>query len=128
VRVNSSYFHSLHGRMRIKIVKVKGAPDKAGELKNRLLRLNGIKYLKVNPTTGNVLILYDHNRIGEADIINTLQAFGYLDESRGRQIPMMRSRAEIRSAPADEIPKRLVQNLVCTMIEIAFQKLVISLI
>ncbi|MGA1876235.1 MAG: HMA2 domain-containing protein [bacterium] len=128
MRVNSSYFHSLNGRMRIKIVEVKGAPDKAGKLKKQLLRLNGIKYLKANPTTGNVLILYDHNLIGEADIISTLQALGYLAESRGRQIPMMRSKAEIQSALAGEIPKRLVQNLVCTMVKIAFQKLVISLI
>ena len=74
MHINSPYLHLLDGRMRIKINKIKGSSIKACEIEKKLNEIYGIRNIKANPITGNVLIFYDHNQITSKDVINTLGA------------------------------------------------------
>jgi copper chaperone CopZ len=74
----SPYLHVLDGRVRIKIPAIKGAPQRALTIEQRLLALDGITTVTANPTTGNVLALFDPKIIGHHDIIAAIQKLGYL--------------------------------------------------
>lgn len=74
----SPYLHVLDGRVRIKIPAIKGAPQRALALEQRLLALDGINSVTANPTTGNVLILFEAPIISHNDIIAAIQKLGYL--------------------------------------------------
>jgi copper chaperone CopZ len=127
MQVSSAYFHSLNGRLRIKIAQVKGSSARALELESCLSAIDGIKYVKANPTTGNVLALYDHNRIGQADLIDTLKILGYLTENEnitdvtGIPIP---ARRELHK----ELARRLLAHLAQVMVEAALRSLISALI
>lgn len=54
-----SYVHILDGRVRIKLKAVKGSTDLAASVEQSLLQTKGINEVNANPTTGNVLILFD---------------------------------------------------------------------
>jgi len=128
MRGSSAYFHSLKGRLRIKIVQVKGSPARAAELEGCLLRIGGIKYVKANPITGNVLTLYDHDRIGQAEIIHALQSSGYFTENGNtRNILGTETSDEYRNS-SEELINRLLWHLAQVMVKIAFQSLISALI
>ena len=46
--VDSSYIHSLEGRLRIKIPQVKGAADKALEVEGHLQHFTGVESVTAN--------------------------------------------------------------------------------
>jgi copper chaperone CopZ len=74
----SPYLHVLDGRVRIKVPAIKGAPQRALAIEQKLLALDGITTVTANPTTGNVLALFDPKIIGHNDIIAAIQKLGYL--------------------------------------------------
>ena len=57
--VASTYVHALEGRLRIKLPKIKRALREALEVELRLQQVAGVEEVSANPTTGNVLILYN---------------------------------------------------------------------
>jgi len=127
MKVSSSYFHSINGRLRIKIAQVKGSPARALELESHLLGIDGIRYIKANPTTGNVLALYDHNRIGQAQLIDALQTSGYLTEN-GNIEKMTGIAIPDHQKLHEELVKRLLAHLAQVMVKAAFQCLISALI
>src|SRR5215475_4579295 len=74
----SPYLHVLDGRVRIIVPAIKGASQRALAIEHRLLALDGITTVTANPTTGNVLALFDPKIIGHNDIIAAIQKLGYL--------------------------------------------------
>ncbi len=76
--ISTNYFHAIDGRMRLGIPGVKGSWAKAQELKDRIVNYQGIYDVRPNPTTGNVLIVYDPQRISQYDILKSLCELGYL--------------------------------------------------
>jgi copper chaperone CopZ len=87
VHATTTYIHALKGRLRIKIWEVKGCPTKALELEESLQKCHGINLTRANPITGNVLIHYDTDLIGQSQIIQALQELGYLQASSDDQRP-----------------------------------------
>ncbi len=77
----TDYLHALNGRMRIKITEVKGSPAAAEEVTRYLLSCHGIDEVNANPITGNVLILYNANKISQEGILDLLQDASYLKRS-----------------------------------------------
>ena len=71
MKYGSTYIHSLEGRLRIKIRMVRYAPEKALELENHLKRIDGVQEVRANPTTGNVLVLYDADKVNQFDTFST---------------------------------------------------------
>src|SRR5262245_16204228 len=75
-----SVLHVLAGRVRVKLSAVKGAPEQAREIENRLSEFVGIEKVTANPTTGSVLVFYDTGRTGVSEIVDALRCWGYLSE------------------------------------------------
>ena len=80
--ISTNYFHAIDGRMRLGIPGVKGSWAKAQELKDRIIHYQGINDVSSNPTTGNVLIVYDPKKISQYDILKSLYELGYLQDVR----------------------------------------------
>jgi copper chaperone CopZ len=125
VRVNviSPYIHVLNGRLRIKVAELKGLPMKALEVEGQLHVIDGITHVRANPTTGNVLVLYDPARIGRYEILGALQRLGYLRENSSVQT------TETSYPRAfDGVGETFARTLVHTTLELAVQRLVSALI
>jgi hypothetical protein len=78
--ISTNYFHAIDGRMRLGIPGVKGSWAKAQELKDRIIHYRGINDVSPNPTTGNVLIVYDPKKVSQYDILKRLYKLGYLQD------------------------------------------------
>ena len=78
--ISTNYFHAIDGRMRLGIPGVKGSWAKAQELKDRIIHYRGINDVSPNPTTGNVLIVYDPKKVSQHDILKRLYRLGYLQD------------------------------------------------
>ena len=78
--ISTNYFHAIDGRIRLGIPGVKGSWAKAQELKDRIIHFQGINDVRPNPTTGNVLIVYDPQKISQRDILKSLYELGYLKD------------------------------------------------
>ena len=123
MNVISPYIHALNGRLRIKVVEVKGLPMKALEVEGQLRKIDGITQVRANPTTGNVLVLYDPARIWPYEILGALQRLGYLRDNGGIQ-------RMARSHPLafDGVGETFTKTLVHTTLELAVRRLVSALI
>ncbi len=80
--VVSTYVHALEGRLRIKLPEIKRAALKAREVERHLHGLAGVESVSANPTTGNVLILYNPQAIEQEELFFFLMQWGYLSPSR----------------------------------------------
>jgi copper chaperone CopZ len=123
VNVISPYFHALNGRLRVKIAELKGCPVKALEVEGQLRKIDGISYVRANPTTGNVLVLYDPAKIGQYAVLGALQRLGYLQENGSIQTG---ARSQPRAYEA--FGGAMAETLVRTTMELAVQRLVSALI
>ncbi|MDD3581733.1 MAG: hypothetical protein PHW74_12015 [Desulfobacca sp.] len=81
MNISTDYLHALDGRLRIKVAEVKGSPYQARKIQDDLLGHQGIDYVKANPTTGNVLIYYQPDKLSQNEVINLIKEMGYLQES-----------------------------------------------
>ena len=113
MRSISPYLHILDGRVRIKIPAIKGAPQRALALEQRLLALRGVNTVTANPTTGNVLILFESTMMSHNDIITDIQKLGYLTGPS--------------SAPKPE-HNPLINFVVQSAVELAIERLVLTFI
>jgi hypothetical protein len=123
VWITSSYIHALNGRLRIKVPEVKGAPPRVLDIEGRLRRIDGIDQVAANPTTGNVLILYNAGRITQQRILNALYSWGYLREQSNAQM----STSGV-GATRPSLRETLAETLVRSTLELALQGLVRALI
>jgi copper chaperone CopZ len=78
MEIDSTYVHSLEGRLRIKVAGVKGSPPGASRVEARLRSLEGVHEVVANPMTGSVLVLYDAAVTGQRRIVAELHALGCL--------------------------------------------------
>lgn len=120
--VDSSYIHSLEGRLRIKLPVVKGAAAKALEVEDDLRNCTGVQYVSANPTTGNVLILYNVRLIDQWQIISCLKEWGYLPQSSPR------AGGAQTSAPTGGIVEKVTTTVTASLMEVALTRLVAALI
>lgn len=116
------YIHALDGRLRIKIVGVKGSPAKALEIESRLRQYPGIHDASANPVTGNVLILYDPIRLAQHEVLDTLRSLGFLWE---HGYP---GRVNDDAVDTAHLGKMLANTLARTTMELAVQGLIRALI
>lgn len=70
------YFHAIDGRLRIKVPEVKNSPAKATQVEIRLRSLPVVTRVHANPTTGNVLVLYDPQRMTQDQVLDALRSLG----------------------------------------------------
>ena len=116
--VDSSYLHALEGRLRIKIESVKGCPEMADDVETMLAAIDGIDGATANPSTGNVLVLYNPARLTQEEIIDLLRDTGLVRERPPAGHPH-RVRIE---------PQTLANAIVRSSVEYALQRLLTALI
>ncbi|MGY0393780.1 HMA2 domain-containing protein [Fusobacterium sp.] len=64
--------HYIKGRIRLKVNSLVGDEEKSQELKNRLVGLNGIESLSVNPLVGSILVKFDENLVEPLTLIGAI--------------------------------------------------------
>lgn len=72
----SSYLHVIDGRLRIKVPEVKRAPHRATAVVQALQQLDGVTYVRANPTTGNVLVFFDSGTVSPERIVQMMRQEG----------------------------------------------------
>lgn len=80
-----SYLHMLDGRLRVKVPEMKRSPRKALHVEEIIQLLDGVMTVTANPTTGNVLVLFEAHRLTHHDIIMTLKKANYLQTAAPTQ-------------------------------------------
>jgi copper chaperone CopZ len=114
----STYVHALEGRLRIKLPKIKRALREALEVELRLEQVAGVEEVSANPTTGNVLILYNPSILKQGEIISFLMELGYLSQPAGG--------SGITDSPLSV--ERTAATVAFTIMEVALTQLVGALI
>jgi copper chaperone CopZ len=123
VHVATDYIHALEGRLRIKVPEIKGSPLRAGELEKQVKWQPGIDYIKANPTTGNVLVYYDAEKIGQEHVLKVMQESGYLQFSS----PQRLNGSGVNEAKTS-IMENLVSSVAQSLMEAALTRLVTAII
>lgn len=74
--------HNVPGRLRVKSPLLKRNSAAADELKKALSTMQGIAAVDFNPTTGSLLINYNHRTAKHEDIVGLLERKGYFDRTK----------------------------------------------
>jgi hypothetical protein len=72
------YLHHLPGRLRVRTPILKRNPQKAVEVQTFLENTRGVKFVKLNPVTGSVMILYTPSEIPGSALIESMTDAGYV--------------------------------------------------
>jgi len=123
MNMDSLYVHSLEGRLRIKIPRVKGAAEQAQEVERQLRQSLGVEYVSANPITGNVLILYNPGLTSQDDILSSLKELGYLSQPG----PEVVRRIGFHSTQPGMVEK-VTATVAASLMEVALSRLVSALI
>ena len=117
--IATEYLHALDGRLRIKVPGVKGSRSMAADVEELLTSIDGIDTAEANPRTGNVLVLYDSDRLTQGDVIETLRAAGFFTETHPHHASPLHSNASSDS---------FAQVVFRASFEFALQRLITALI
>jgi hypothetical protein len=95
------YVHAIEGRLRVKVVEVKGSPEHARQVEALFAGVEGVREVRANPITGNVLFLHDPGAVAAREILGALIAAGYMGMGidAGRERP--RDVAEVATTVAE---------------------------
>jgi hypothetical protein len=107
------YLHVLDGRMRVKVSDVKRSSTKAAEIQAILLAVDGIRHVTANPTTGNVLVLFDSQKLDHERILRTL-----------RQL----SRFRVPSPKAYGRQHKVVDTVLHSAVQVALERMLLALV
>ena len=121
----SPYFHALKGRLRIKVLKLKGSAQKALEVEEKLQAVKGVCFVRANPTTGNVLIRYNPGEIEQSAVLDALRSLDCLGRD---EVVRTLTPVKLRTQSLQGLGEALAESLVRTTMELALQRLVSALI
>lgn len=74
----NGYFHTTPGRVRVRVVNLKDKVASARSLEVLLMSQPGIKHVRANPTTSNVLVKFDQDMMSHEDVLQSLADLGHL--------------------------------------------------
>jgi hypothetical protein len=114
--MSASYLHAISGRIRIKIAKARGSEEEARRLEAQLGAHTGVRFIRANPITGNVLIHYDPSEVREREIIRALRRLGWLARSP-------QARREARSPRASDVAALFAEKALTVGLEVCLLRL-----
>lgn len=76
----SSYLHVMDGRLRVKVPEVKRSSARARQVEELIESVPGVTRVSANPTTGNVLVLFDPDQLTHHEILSALKNADYLQQ------------------------------------------------
>jgi copper chaperone CopZ len=95
------------------VAEVKNAPGTAREVEAKISEVPGIFEVSANPTTGNVLILFDQEKTDHFEILRHLSRNGYLAKSQD-------------SRP--KVGKAVTESLIQSAVQVALERLIFALV
>ena len=107
----SSYLHVMDGRLRVKIPATKRSMSKALAVEQVIGSLPGISRVAANPTTGNVLVLFDSAQLTHDQILSALKNAGYLQE------PVLPSSFQITARIVDTVSHAVARSVADALME-----------
>jgi hypothetical protein len=110
----TSYIHMLEGRLRIKVLEIKGSVGKAVGVEETIRELDGVTHVKANSVTGNVLVLFDSDETNHYHIIGTLKDLGCLRTNS--RITPARSTSKWAEAVVGPIAQTLIERAILALI------------
>jgi copper chaperone CopZ len=113
------YVHMLTGRLRVKVPEVKRASREASRLEATLVAVEGIDHAQANPTTGNVLVIFDPATLTHERILELIQAAGYL-KVHPQPYP--------KDGSLERVANLVVRELVKIAAQAALERLIFTLI
>jgi hypothetical protein len=112
----SDYVHVLPGRLRVRVAEVRRSPDMARRVRQALVALDGVLHVDANPTTGNVLVLFDPERLSWPRIGHELYAIGCLQNR-----PVAQPSTSV--SDARQASEHIGSAMLHSMIEVALTRL-----
>jgi len=73
------YIHTLPGRLRVKVPQIKRNAAKAASLRTAMMGLPAVRDASANPTTGNLLVIFDGEAASHDLILTAIAEAGYLE-------------------------------------------------
>jgi hypothetical protein len=108
------YVHAINGRLRVKVPEVRRSPAFARRVEDLFRSLDGIREVRANPVTGNVLFLHDPARIPAREILAGLVAAGYMGMGiADARKPVRPERPSALAAMIAELACRALSRAVC---------------
>jgi copper chaperone CopZ len=114
----SSYLHVIDGRLRIKVPEVKRAPHMATAVVQSLQKLEGVIYVRANPITGNVLVIFEPGIVSPEHIVQIMQQEGCFQSD-----PLATA-----SSSSGRASRQLGEKLLQSVFETALQHVILALI
>lgn len=109
--------HAIEGRLRIKVPVIKGSGVNAATIQGALEQLVGIRQVKANPTTGNVLVLFDPQSMTQQQITDRLV------ELNAFQQPSNPLRF-----PQRDLGRRIADTLIQSAVQVAVERVILAFI
>ena len=115
---NASYLHMLEGRLRVNVPEVKRSRTMAARVEETLKKLDGVTHVRANPTTGNVLVLFDSQQLTHGNIIDALKRVDCLKPQS------LLARQGLVTGMGDRMSELLLRSAA----ELAFERMVVALL
>lgn len=112
----SQYIHHIPGRIRVRSKAFQCYGDRALKAQGRLLAMDGVREVKINPRASSILVQYDPDRLTRAELFAALEDLGCMAAAR-------RDR-EHSSSPGETFGKALVGAAVQKVLEHSARSLV----
>jgi copper chaperone CopZ len=111
------YLHAIDGRVRIKVPVIKGSAANAARITCALEALVGVQNAKANPTTGNVLVLFDQSVLGQQQIIAKLIEMDCFGPATAWH-----------SSPQSPLAGRIAESVVQSAVQVALERVILALV
>lgn len=105
----------------MQLPRLKGLPEKARRLEERLGACRGIEQVVASSATGSVLVVYDTSLGGPEHVIRELRRLGWAPRSTGQRAPKA---ADSHGG----VKQRVAESVVAGVLELAVRGLVSALV
>lgn len=109
----SSYLHVMDGRLRVKVPEVKRSVARARHAEQVIQALAGVRCVTANPTTGNVLVLFDSAQVTHTDILSALKEAEYLRD----QVVTSSSSIQFTARMVDTVSQAVARSVAEALME-----------
>ncbi|MDW8099518.1 MAG: hypothetical protein RML36_08570 [Anaerolineae bacterium] len=124
----SPYLHVTNGRLRVKVLSIKGSRKEADTLKRLLQQRPGVLSVEANPITANVLILFDERITNANAILQYLVDKGYLSTPATPSQTSWRANGRLPASTGHVIANSLFEMAVEVAVQAAVRQLIGALI
>lgn len=115
-----SYVHMLDGRLRLRLSTIKKNPVRAEAVKTALHKMSGVKSVKINLTTGSILVHFDEWQIDRRDILDLFNVPLEMRTSPTHSCTAVIRKHEIRRAVVEAVIGGIVAAVCQRMVGLAF--------